>query len=100
MKQILSLLLITTVCSFAFANDEGGGKEHHRRGPPKMNLTDEQQTCLDSKLGKRGESAERPSREVVEAAFTACGVEKPKGPPGDHRHRQAASEESDSNVDQ
>jgi hypothetical protein len=48
--------------------------------PPHMKLTDEQRTCLDGKLVQPGEG-ERPSKDAMEAAFKACGVPKPDGPP-------------------
>lgn len=54
-------------------------KEHrpHRKHGPHMELTSEQKTCLESKIGKP-EVAERPSREVMEAAFKACEIVPPK----------------------
>lgn len=43
------------------------------RGPK---LSAEQRTCLESQIGKPGEG-ERPTREAMDAAFAACGIEKP-----------------------
>jgi hypothetical protein len=51
-----------------------------RQGPPKMDLTDEQQTCLEGKLGKPGEG-ERPTHEKMEAAFNSCGIARPDRAP-------------------
>lgn len=54
-----------------------------QRGPI-PNLTEAQKTCLENKLGKPGEG-DRPSREVADAAFSACGIERPQHSPGMHR---------------
>lgn len=45
-------------------------------GPP-PNLTEEQLSCLESKLGKFGEG-ERPSDEAFKQAHADCGVEMPQ----------------------
>lgn len=49
----------------------------HRKHGPRMELTSEQKTCLESKIGKP-EVTERPSREDMEAAFKACEIMPPK----------------------
>lgn len=95
MKYIFIILTVSSLCAVSFANGEG----RERRGPPRMNLTDEQRTCLESKIGKPGEG-ERPSREVMESAFEACGVEKPKGPPGGKKHRRPGNTEEEVPVEQ
>lgn len=72
------LFLLSLSISFAIAADQQRG---HGHGGPQ--LTDAQKTCLEGKLGAR-DSGNRPSREAMEAAMSACGVEKPKGlPPGE-----------------
>lgn len=70
------LFLLSLSISFAIAADQQRGHGGHR-GPQ---LTDTQKTCLEGKLGAR-DSGNRPSREAMEAAMSACGVEKPQGPP-------------------
>ena len=60
----ISLAMILLICSFSsFARG-------HRR-----DLTDEQKTCLESILGKKGEG-DRPTREQMKAAAEQCGLEK------------------------
>lgn len=89
---IFSMILSTTGYShIAFAESEssessiesisGTKNEHrpHRKHGPHMELTTEQKACLESKIGKP-EVAERPSREVMEAAFKACEIVPPKRP--------------------
>ena len=79
-KQLSFLFLlslsISVVISAAVAED--------RRSPPgrghRMQLTDTQKSCLEGKLGPK-DSGTRPSREVMESAMSACGIEKPKSPP-------------------
>lgn len=66
----------------ASAQQEAGARPpRHHRGPK---LTDEQKSCLEKILGKRGEGA-RPSHEKMHAAMQSCGVKPPPrrgvGPP-------------------
>lgn len=75
-RQLTILFLISLSISAVIAGEHGRGPGKGR-GP---NLTDEQKTCLEGKIGPR-DSGTRPSREAMEAAFAACGIEKPKGPP-------------------
>ncbi len=93
MKQKLStiLLILSLSCSSQMilaqteSTDSGNEsnsesrKEHrpHRKHGPHVELSSEQKTCLESKIGKP-EAAERPSREVMEAAFKACEIVPPK----------------------
>lgn len=56
---------------------QGGSMHGPRGGGPQ--LTDEQRSCLDGKIGAPG-SGTRPSREQMEAAFSACGIQPPGGP--------------------
>lgn len=77
------LLLSLSIASVVYAErPEVGG---HHKGPQ---FTAEQKTCLEGKLGPK-DRGNRPTREAMEAAFAACGIEKPKGPPptdkGDRR---------------
>ena len=53
--------------------DEGNGRPP---GPP-PNLTEEQITCLESKLGKPGEG-ERPTEEAFKQAHSDCGITLPE----------------------
>lgn len=67
-------------------------KPHHE-----MNLTQDQISCLESILGKKGEGP-RPTQEEMEKALTDCKIDKdsfPKPPPGHHR-RHDHNDESDS----
>lgn len=78
------LFLLSLTISVAIAAEQQRG-QGGRRGPK---LSDAQKTCLDGKLGAPG-SGERPSREAMDAAMSACGVEKPKGPtPGERPAQQ------------
>jgi hypothetical protein len=78
-KKLPMLFLLSLSISFAIAADQQRGRGHGR-----PQLTDTQKTCLEGKLGAR-DSGNRPSREAMEAAMSACGVEKPKGPPPGER---------------
>jgi hypothetical protein len=51
----------------------GPGSKFHRH---ELNLTEEQRTCLEDKIGKPG-SGSRPSREQLDSAFGACGIAHP-----------------------
>lgn len=86
-KKLPILFLLSLSISVAIAAE-------HQRGPGRHGpqLTDAQKTCLEGKLGAR-DSGNRPSREAMQAAFSACGVEKPKGPPPGER----TAENQDSN---
>ena len=53
--------------------------QERRQGPPQLQLTDDQKTCLEGQIGKPGQGS-RPSREQMEAAFETCGIEKPALP--------------------
>jgi hypothetical protein len=79
------ILLALAAMPFAlYAEGEGGGKKF------KMDLTDEQKTCLEEqgcpKFGfKKGEKGEKPegadeARECMKKAFEACGIERPERP--------------------
>nr|BDT29578.1 hypothetical protein BHI3_30440 [Bacteriovorax sp. HI3] len=85
------LFAISLCLSVAIAGERG------QRGPGGggPQLTDAQKTCLEGKIGAPG-SGNRPSREAMEAAFSACGVEKPKGPPPGGR----GQEQQDQNQEQ
>lgn len=87
-----TLFILSLSLSMAIAG------EHGRRGPGgRPHLTDAQKSCLEGKIGAPG-SGTRPSREEMEAAFSACGVEKPKGPPSGERPGQdTQSEDSSTN---
>lgn len=87
-KKLPLLFLLSLSISFAIAADQQRG----HRGPQ---LTDAQKTCLDGKLGAPG-SLDRPSREAMDAAMSACGVEKPKGPPPGGRPSQDQNQNQDS----
>ncbi|MBY0412548.1 MAG: hypothetical protein K2Q18_00210 [Bdellovibrionales bacterium] len=73
---ILLSLSISVTISAADAED--------RRGPPgrghRPELTEEQKTCLEGKLGPK-DSGTRPARAVMDMALSECGVEKPKEKP-------------------
>jgi hypothetical protein len=55
------------------APQRGAGDGPGRPGP---NLTDEQRTCLEGKIGEPGNGS-RPSREKMNTAFSACGIARP-----------------------
>lgn len=96
MKQVIFVLMMSVVSTFAFAEDEFQGQRP--KGPPAMNLSAEDQACLAKNgLGKPGEG-ERPTREAVEAAFSACEIEMPK-PPG-NGHRRHSSEDDGTSTEQ
>ena len=76
MKSVTLFILSLTI-SIAIAGERGQRGPGGHGGPQ---LTDTQKSCLEGKIGTPG-SGNRPSREAMEAAFSACGVEKPKGPP-------------------
>lgn len=95
MKQLAMVLVMSVVCSLASAEEQQEGR---RPRPPHLNLTEEQRTCLEGKLGKPGDG-ERPSREAMEAAFSACGVEKPERMPG-KGHRRHQSEDEGTSTEQ
>jgi hypothetical protein len=90
-KQLLFLFSVSLALSVAIANERPKGP--HGGGPQ---LTSEQKSCLESKLGPK-DSGNRPSRDVMEAAMSACGVERPKGPPPGERQPQ--SEENQPEVE-
>ena len=80
MKRLLKWTLnIAMIFSFTtvIAKQNGGGGSRE-------NLTDEQEQCMESILGKRGEG-ERPSREAHEAAKKQCNIsessDQKHGPP-------------------
>lgn len=91
-KQLTYLFLLSLSISAVIAAERPRGDGH--RGPQ---FTAEQKACLEGKLGPK-ESGNRPTREAMEAAFSACGIEKPKGPPpmdrGD-RQPQSDNQQSD-----
>lgn len=82
------LFLLSLSISVAIAADQQRGPGS--RGPQ---LTDEQKTCLEGKLGAR-DSGNRPTHEAMVAAMSACGVERPKGPPGGRRGGEQAQEQA------
>ncbi|MBL7557945.1 MAG: hypothetical protein JNM24_19105 [Bdellovibrionaceae bacterium] len=45
--------------------------------PPPRNLTEEQITCLEDKIGKPGDG-ERPTEEAFKQAHADCGIELPE----------------------
>ncbi|MEC9282380.1 MAG: hypothetical protein VX642_06690 [Bdellovibrionota bacterium] len=53
----------------------GAEKPEHR--PPQMQLSEEDQACLESKIGS---PEARPSREEVDAAMDSCNIERPAPP--------------------
>ncbi len=89
-----TMLFALSLClSIAIAGERGQRGPGGGGGPQ---LTDAQKTCLDGKIGAPG-SGNRPSREAMEAAFSACGVEKPKGPPqGAQQQEQNQEQQADS----
>lgn len=90
-KKLPMLFLLSLSISVAIAAE-------HQRGPGRggPQLTDTQKSCLEGKLGAR-DSGNRTSREAMQAAFSACGVEKPKGPPPGERPAEAQEQNQDSN---
>lgn len=58
------------------------GASSYAQGRP--HLTDEQRTCLESKIGKPGPGA-RPSPGQMKAAFDSCGIPAPQGRVGGPR---------------
>jgi hypothetical protein len=88
-KKLPMLFLLSLSISFAIAADQ-------QRGHGRPQLTDTQKTCLEGKLGAR-DSGNRPSREAMEAAMSACGVEKPKGPPPGEQPADQQDQNQDSN---
>lgn len=81
-------ILVLSIIGFSFAafaqeqRTEGRGPGGRGHGP-KIQLTDAQKTCLDSKVGAPESTTEPPSKEKMDAAFAACGIEKPARPEGD-----------------
>jgi hypothetical protein len=69
-KIFFCSLTLAVSISIALADDKPNF-EHH--GPQ---LTSEQKACLTGKIGEPG-SGTRPTREAMDAAFSACGIEKP-----------------------
>lgn len=55
------------------------GPEGRHHGP---RLTDEQRSCVESHVGAPGQG-DRPSREEMQAALSACGVQLPSQASGD-----------------
>lgn len=53
------------------APNHQGRRQHHR-----PELTDEQKTCLEGKIGAPGQGS-KPSRDEFETAFSECGIQKP-----------------------
>ena len=47
------------------------------KGHKKMELTVEQQSCLEEIVGKRGQRESRPSHEEIKTAFESCGIQAP-----------------------
>lgn len=70
------LLSLVTITFFSINSDAQGRPQ----------LTDEQQTCLESILGKPGEG-ERPTHEAMKNAFATCGVQAPNHE-GRRQHHQ------------
>lgn len=88
-----TLFILSLTISMAIAGERGQRGPGGHGGPQ---LTDAQKSCLEAKIGAPG-SGNRPSREAIEAAFSACGVEKPKGPPpGGNQQQEQNQEQSDS----
>lgn len=56
--------------------NQNGNQNSHPPGP-RPNLTEEQFSCLEGKLGKPGEG-ERPTEETFKQAHTECGIELPE----------------------
>jgi hypothetical protein len=90
-KQLSILFLLSLSISIAIsasAAEERRGPQGRRHG---LELTNNQKSCLEDKLGAR-DSGNRPSREAMETALAACGVEKPKGPPPGEKQEPAQEE--------
>ncbi|AUN99405.1 hypothetical protein DOM21_03930 [Bacteriovorax stolpii] len=87
-----TMLFAISLCLSVAIAGERGQRGPGRGGPQ---LTDAQKTCLEGKIGAPG-SGNRPSHEAMEAALSACGVEKPKGPPPEGR----GQEQQDQNQEQ
>lgn len=89
LKLNLPSVLVMTTISLSFASafaqeqrSEGRGFGGRGHGP-RMQLTDSQKTCLDSKVGSPETNTERPSKEKMDEALAACGIEKPSRPQGE-----------------
>jgi hypothetical protein len=68
MNIFKTTLLISIITLFS-------GVSNAQFGPPLgLQITEQQRQCLEAKLGKPDPS-HRPSREIMEAAFKACGLE-------------------------
>lgn len=78
MSKPTNLIFSASLLLTLFTNTVMAEEKQHRR-PPHHNFTEEQRSCLEGKIGKPGEG-ERPSREKMEAAFNACGIQKPERP--------------------
>lgn len=72
-NAFFSLILTAFLLSAISSAQPGPGRGH---GPQ---LTDTQRSCLESKIGAPG-SGNRPSREEMDAAMSACGIERPAPP--------------------
>lgn len=92
----VSVLIVSLVYLNAKAQDQG------HRPPPRMNLTAEQQACLDENRPERPADGERPSREEMkakmDAIFEKCNIEKPSAPP-EKRSESLSSEEASTTFD-
>lgn len=54
-------------------------RRHHRPPPFLENISEEQASCLESKLGKP-EDGQRPSRDELQTASAECGISVPDLP--------------------
>lgn len=92
--KIPTLFLMSLAISFAIAAERperGPGKGHRPQ------LTDEQRTCLEAKLGAR-DGGNRPTKEAMDAAFSSCGIEKLKAPPTGEAAPQQDNQDSSQSI--
>lgn len=91
---VVTVTILLTLSTAVVAQQEETHKHRGRRGGgPMANLTEEQRTCLEGKIGTPG-SGERPSREAMKQAFDDCGIEAPQR----HPPRRGSESEEDSSV--
>lgn len=92
--HLVALFAISLTISGVIAQEHGKGPG---KGREKPQLTEEQKTCLEGKIGVPG--GDKPTRESMTAAFAECGVEKPKGPPAGNRARPQNDNQQAANTE-
>ena len=96
-RWIAMLVGVVLPLSSVMAQDDYSDGVRPRKPRHEMNLTQDQITCLESILGKKGEGP-RPTQEEMENALTSCKIDKanfPK-PPSGHHHNHDKNDKSDS----